>query len=171
MYNRIIKIVLAALSLIWAVYQFIEGNIGTGIWFVLLSAFIVLFIFKNEHIMVAFWYLRKNNMPKAKIAIGRIKHPEKLIKSQEAYYYYLTGLAESQSAGVGKSEKYFKRALSIGLRMKNDQAVAKLNLAAIAMYKRRKREATHLLNEAKKLDKHNMLTDQIKQLKDQLKKI
>ena len=110
-------------------------------------------------------------MPKAKIAIGRIKHPEKLLKSQEAYYYYLTGLAESQSAGVGKSEKYFKRALSIGLRMKNDQAVAKLNLAAIAMYKRRKREATHLLNEAKKLDKHNMLTDQIKQLKDQLKRI
>jgi len=171
MYNRIIKIVLAALSLIWAVYQFVEGNIGTGIWFVLLSALIVLFIFKNEHIMVAFWYLRKNNMPKAKAAISRIKHPEKLIKSQEAYYYYLFGLAESQSSGIGKSEKYFKRALSIGLRMKNDQAVAKLNLAAIAMYKRRKREATTLLNEAKKLDKHNMLTDQIKQLKDQMKKI
>jgi hypothetical protein len=39
------------------------------------------------------------------------------------------------------------------------------------MQKRRKREATLLLNEAKKLDKQNMLTDQIKMMKEQMKKI
>jgi hypothetical protein len=32
-------------------------------------------------------------------------------------------------------------------------------------------EATTLLNEAKKLDKQNMLNDQIKMMKEQLKKI
>ena len=171
MYNRIIKITLASISLIWAIYQFTLGHIGNGIWFVLLAAFIVLFIFKNEHIMLAFWYLRKNKLTKAGQAVDQIKHPEKLLKSQEAYYYYLKGLVESQTSGIGKSEKYFKRALSVGLRMKQDRAVAKLNLAAIAMYKRRKREATLLLNEAKKLDQHKMLSDQIKQLKDQMKRI
>lgn len=171
MYNRIIKIVLASISLLFAVYQFYLGNIGSGIWLVLLAGLIVLLIFKNEHIILAFIYLRRNKMDKAMKAIGRIKHPEKLVKSQEAYCYYLRGLAESQSSGVGKSEKYFKRALSTGLRMKQDRAVAKLNLAAIAMYKRRKREATTLLTEAKKLDTHNLLADQIKQLKDQMKRI
>ena len=55
--------------------------------------------------------------------------------------------------------------------MDYDVAMAKLSLAGIAMQKRRKREATMLLNEAKKLDKQNMLGDQIKMMKEQMKKI
>jgi hypothetical protein len=39
------------------------------------------------------------------------------------------------------------------------------------MQKRRKREATMLLNEAKKLDKNNMLTEQIRMMQQQMKKI
>jgi hypothetical protein len=52
-----------------------------------------------------------------------------------------------------------------------DLAVAKINLAGIAMSRRRKIEATNLLNEAKKLDKQNMLKEQITMMKQQLKKI
>jgi len=52
-----------------------------------------------------------------------------------------------------------------------DLAVAKLNLAGIAMSRRRKIEATNLLNEANKLDKQNMLKEQITMMKQQLKKI
>ena len=55
--------------------------------------------------------------------------------------------------------------------MDMDLAVAKLNLAGIAMSRRRKMEATALLNEAKKLDKQDMLNDQIKMMKEQMKKI
>jgi tetratricopeptide (TPR) repeat protein len=171
MINRIIKIVISSLLFIYAIYQFYEGNIGNGIGLIFIIGFIVLLIFRNEHIMLAFWFLRKNQLPKAGKALSRIKHPDQLVKKQEAYYYYLTGLIESQLQGIGKAEKYFKKALSLGLRMNQDKAVAKLNLAAIAMYKRRKREATMLLSEAKKLDKHNMLADQIKQIQQQLKKV
>jgi len=57
------------------------------------------------------------------------------------------------------------------LSMDMDLAVAKLNLAGIAMSRRRKMEATALLNEAKKLDKQNMLKDQITMMKEQMKKI
>ena len=55
--------------------------------------------------------------------------------------------------------------------MKHDLAMAKLSLAGILMQKRRKREATMLLNEAKKLDKHGMMTQQIKIMQTQLKRI
>ena len=55
--------------------------------------------------------------------------------------------------------------------MKHDLAMAKLSLAGIVMQKRRKREAKLLLNEAKKLDKQNMLADQIKLMQQQLRKI
>ena len=59
----------------------------------------------------------------------------------------------------------------MGLKMKHDQAMAKMSLATAAMSRRRKKEAQILLNEAKKLDKHGMLSDQIKMIKEQMKRI
>ena len=72
---------------------------------------------------------------------------------------------------LSQAEKFFKKAIELGLSMDQDLALAKLQLAGIAMSKRRKIEATKLLAEAKKLDKHGMLKDQMKMLKDQMKKI
>jgi hypothetical protein len=54
--------------------------------------------------------------------------------------------------------------------MDQDLAMAKLSLAGIAMSKNRKMEAEKLLSEAKKLDKHGMLKDQIVMMKAQMKK-
>ena len=70
-----------------------------------------------------------------------------------------------------EAEKYFKKAEKLGLNMSADMAMTKLNLAGIAMTKNRKREAEQLMAEAKKLDKHNMLDDQIKMMKQQMKKM
>jgi len=55
--------------------------------------------------------------------------------------------------------------------MNTDLAMAKLSLAGILMQKRRKREATTLLSEAKKADTHNVLSQQIKMMQQQMKKI
>lgn len=170
MYNREIKIFLSIAILAFSVYLFTEGEIGYGIVVLLLMGLVVLSIFRDERILRAFYYLRKNDMAKAGVVLSKIKHPEKLIRTQEAYYNYLNGLVLSQTQ-MNKAEKYFKRALSIGLRSDTDKAVAKLNLAGLAMSRRRKREATSLLTEVKKLDKHNMLDDQVKMIKQQLKRI
>ena len=100
-----------------------------------------------------------------------IKKPEAaLVKKQQGYFNYLHGIMLSQT-NINQSEKYFKKAIELGLSMDMDLAVAKLNLAGIAMTRRRKLEATSLLNEAKKLDKQNMLKEQITMMKDQMKKI
>ena len=71
---------------------------------------------------------------------------------------------------INEAEKYFRKAISLGLSMNHDLAMAKLNLAGIAFSKRRKQEAQKLLSEATKLDKQGMLTDQIKMMKQQMKK-
>jgi hypothetical protein len=71
---------------------------------------------------------------------------------------------------MNEAEKYFKTAISLGLSMDHDLAMAKLNLAGIAFSKRRKVEANKLLAEAQKLDKRDMLKDQIKMMKEQMKK-
>ena len=171
MYNKEIKAGLAFLSLAYAVYQFIEVEIGNGIFFTLLAGLFVLFIFRHERILLAFVQLRKQDFEKAEKHLLKIKHPDRLVKSQRAYYYYLMGLLSSQSKSLGKSEKFFKKALNIGLRMSHDQAMAKLNLAGIAAAKRKKREAITLLNQAKKLDSKGMLDDQIKMMRSQLGRI
>ncbi|GAA4272130.1 DUF2892 domain-containing protein [Aquimarina gracilis] len=171
MYNKNIKLVIAALIIGWAVWQIIEGYIGNGIMLILLSLIFVFLYFKNEMILLAFLRLRKQDFAGAKKWLDKIKNPESaLTTKQQGYYNYLLGIMLSQT-NITQAEKYLKRAIKLGLSMNQDLAVAKLNLAGIAMTKRRKREAQTLLTEAKKLDKHNMLKDQIAMMKQQMKKI
>mgnify|MGYP000911782230 CR=1 FL=1 len=170
MFHKNIKIVLAVLLFAAAIWQFTESNIGNGIFLLFLLIIPVFLYFKNEYILLAFLKLRKQDFPGAKIWLDRIKNPETaLVRKQQGYYNYLNGLMLSQT-NLHQSEKFFKKAVELGLSMDMDMAVTKLNLAGIAMSRRRKLEATALLNEAKKLDKQNMLKDQITMMKNQMKK-
>ena len=171
MFHRYIKIAIAVLIFAFAIYQFTLGNIGNGIFLILLSAFPILFFFRNEFLLLAFLRLRKQDMVGTKKWLDRIKNPETaLIKKQRGYYNYLYGIVSSQT-NLTQAEKYFKAALKYGLNMSYDEAMARLSLAGIAMQKRRKREAQEYLTQAKKLDKQNMLKDQIRMMQEQLKRI
>ncbi len=122
-------------------------------------------------ILLAFLRMRKQDLEGTQKWLDKIKNPEAaLITKQQGYYNYMHGIIHSQK-NLTQAEKYFRRALKLGLTMDYDIAMAKLSLAGISMQKRRKREATTLLNEAKKLDKNNMLTEQIKMMQKQMKKI
>jgi len=141
---------------------------GWGILVLLLSILVFVTYFFNENMLLAQWFLRKDNMPKAEQFLNRITNYEKqLIRVQHGYYQLLMGLIESRKAPM-QSEKYFKKALALGMHMDHNVALAKLSLAGIAMGKRNKREAQMYLTEAKKADKNKLLADQIKQMKDQL---
>lgn len=169
MYNKIIKLIIAAGILAFAIYQFIENNIGNGIALIFLAGVFIFLYFKNEFILLAFLKLRKQNFEGAKQWLDKIKNPEAaLVKKQQGYYNYLNGIMVMQN-NMNDSEKYFKKAISLGLSMDHDLAMAKLNLAGIAFSKRRKQEAQKLLTEAQKLDKHGMLADQIKMMKQNMK--
>lgn len=171
MFNKNIKLVITGLIIAYAVYQIIEGYIGNGIFLILFSLIFVFLYFRNEMILLAFLRMRKQDMEGTQKWLDKIKNPEgALIKKQQGYYNYLHGILHSQK-NLTQAEKFFRKALKLGLSMDYDVAMAKLSLAGIAMQKRRKREATTLLNEAKKLDKNNMLTDQIKMMQQQMKKI
>lgn len=170
MFNKNIKLVIAVLIIAYSVYQFTEGYIGNGIFLILLSLIFIFLYFRNEIILLAFLRMRKQDMEGTERWLSKIKNPETaLVKKQQGYYNYLQGIIFSQR-NLTQAEKYFKKALKLGLNMDYDLAMAKLSLAGIAMQKGRKREATTLLNEAKKLDKNGMLTDQLKMMKQQMKR-
>lgn len=171
MYNKNIKLVLAVLVFAAAIWQMTESFIGNGIMLILLSGMFVFLYFKNEIILLAFLRLRKQDFPGAKKWLDKIRDPKAaLVRKQQGYYYYLNGLMVSQT-NMNEAEKHFRQAEKLGLSMSTDMAMVKLNLAGIAMTKNRKREADLLLAEAKKLDKHNMLDEQIKMMKQQMKKV
>lgn len=170
MYNKIIKLIIAIGLIGYAVYLFTEGYIGNGIMFILLASVFIFLYFKNEFILLAFLRLRKQDFEGAKKWLNRIKNAESaLVKKQQGYFNYLHGIMVSQS-NMNEAEKYFKKAISLGLSMDYDLAMAKLNLAGIAFSKRRKQEAQKLLTEANKLDKQGMLTEQIKEMKQNMKR-
>jgi tetratricopeptide (TPR) repeat protein len=171
MFNKNIKLVLAFLIIAYAGYQFAEGEIGNGIFLILLSLIFVFLYFRNEFILLAFLRMRKQDLEGTEKWLKKIRNPQTaLTTKQQGYYNYLYGIIYSQK-NLTQAEKYFRKALKLGLNMDYDLAMAKLSLAGIAMQKRRKREATTLLQEAKKLDKNNMLGEQIKMMQQQLKRI
>ncbi len=171
MFNKNIKLVIAVLITAWAVFEFTKGHIMNGISILLLAGIFVFFYFKNEILLLSFLKLRKQDMEGTAKLLDRIKNPSSaLLKKQEGYYNFLRGITLSQT-NLTLAGRHFKKALDLGLSMDHDKAMAKLQLAGIAMTKRRKREATNLIAEAKKLDKHGMLTDQIRMVKQQMKKI
>jgi hypothetical protein len=151
-----------------AIALMVFGYWGWGILAVLISILVLATYFYNENMLLAQWFLRKDNMPKAEAFLKKITNYEtQLVRMQHGYYNLLVGLVESRKAPM-QSEKYFKKALSLGMQMDHNIALAKLSLAGIAMGKRNKREAQMYLTEAKKADKNKLLADQIKQMKDQM---
>ena len=170
MFSKNIKLVLALLCIGYSLYLFYDNYIGNGILLFSLSGLFVLLYFKNEVIFFAFLRLRKQDFNGTAKWLSRISNPESsLVRKQQGYFNYMHGILESQK-NLTKAEKFFKKALQLGLSMKHDQAMAKMSLAGILMQKKRKREAQQLLQEAKRLDQHGMLTSQMKLMQQQMKK-
>ena len=126
MFPKFIKSVLAIASLGYAVYQFIEGNIGNGIAMIFLAGIFVFLYYKNELILLSFLRLRKQDFDGTQRWLNRIKKPESaLTQKQQGYFYFLHGVIEAQK-NLTKAERHFKKAISLGLNMKHDLAMAKL---------------------------------------------
>ena len=168
--NKYIKLVIAAVLIALAIFLFTQREYGWGITSLLLAVFPILFYFRNENILLAFWFLRKEEMPKAKKWLLKIKNPSsELVPKQMGYYNYMMGITEAQD-NISASEKYMKEALDYGLSFDHDRAMANLSLAGAAMSKGKKKEAENYIKEAKKNDSKGMFADQIKMMNGQLKR-
>jgi len=163
-----IRLIIAFALLGSAIALIFFGFWAWGILLILLAILVGVTFFFNEKMLIAQYYLRKEDMDKAEQWLKKITNYEKeLVQPQHGYYHLLIGLIESRRAPL-QSEKYFKKALSLGMTMDHNVALAKLSLAGIAMSKRNKREATMYLQEAKKADKNKLLAEQIKMMQGQM---
>jgi hypothetical protein len=166
--SNIVRLIISCVIAAAGVAMCVFGIWGWGILVFFIGGLILLTYFFNENMIIAQFYMRKENMDKAEQWLGKITSYEKqLNKNQFGYYNLLLGLMESRRAPL-KSEKFFKKSLQLGMKMSHNIALAKLSLAGIAMAKRNKREAQMYLQEAQKDDKNKLLSEQIKMLKAQM---
>ncbi len=64
---------------------------GWGILLIFVSILVLITFFYNENMLIDQWHLRKDNMAKAEVSLGRIKNFEReLYKVQYGYYNLLT---------------------------------------------------------------------------------
>jgi hypothetical protein len=166
--SNIVRLIIACVVMGAAVAMSVFGFWGWGILVLLIGGLILLTYFFNENMLIAQYFLRKDNVNESEKYLLKITDYEKqLFKGQHGYYNLLIGLIESRKAPM-KSEKYFKKALQLGMTMSHNTALAELSLAGVSMAKRNKREAEQYLSAAKKHDKNGLLADQIKMMKGQM---
>ncbi|AFJ90503.1 hypothetical protein [Blattabacterium sp. (Blaberus giganteus)] len=165
------KIVLFLLILLGSIFSFFHKNYLYGFILLLFSLIPIFFIFRNEFLLLAFIKIRKKDMKGLKKYLGYVKNPKlQLTKNQMAYYYFLNGILYSEN-NIFQSENYMQKALDLGLKFKQNIAIAKLNLAIASLSKGNKKKAESLLLEAKKMDVTGLLHDQIQIIKIQIKKM
>jgi tetratricopeptide (TPR) repeat protein len=168
MLGFIFRVIIACGLLSFTTYLFASGSWGWGIFMIFPSLIFGFTFFRNENMIFALNQMRVGNQDKAKKYINRIKAPQFLPRKQHAYILYLKALMNAQEMGFAQSEQLLRKALTLGLRTNEDNAVARMQLAGICAQTGRKSEAASLLSEAKKFDKNGMLKDQIKTMQSQL---
>lgn len=169
MLGFIIRCAVALSMLSLTVYCFATGHWGWGITLVLPVALVILSFFRNENMILALNQMRLGNQDKAKTYMNRITAPQFMPRRQHAYVTYLQAVLNSQEFGHAKTEQMLRKAIGLGLRTDQDNAVARMHLAGICAQTGRRQEAEKLLKEAKKMDSSGMMKDQINMLMGQLK--
>ena len=168
MINFIIRCAVAAASLFFTVALFYNGYWGWGIMMILLDVIVGFSFFRNERMIMGLNAMRMGDTEKAKNHINKISAPQFLPKKQHAYVLFLKAVLGTQELGFAKSEELLRKAITMGLRTGQDNAVARMHLAGICAQTGRKTESLTLLAEAKKLDTAGMMKEQINQMQKQM---
>ena len=168
MIGFIIRTLLALVSLSLLTYSFYTGHWGWGIVLIFVTALVGLSFFRNPYMILALNQMRTGNHEKAYHYLNKISSVNFLPRKQHAYVLYLKAMLGTQDLGFSKSEQMLRKALEMGLRTQQDNAVARLHLSGICAQTGRKTEALSLLSEAKKLDKEGVLKEQTSMMQKQL---
>ena len=110
---NIFRLIIACVIFACAITLCFFGFWWWGILVLFIGGIVLLSFFFNENMVIAQWFLRKENNDKAEIWLLKIKDYEKeLNKNQHGYYNLLIGLVESRKAPM-KSEKILQESFAI----------------------------------------------------------
>lgn len=169
--NKNTKLFIFFIIFIGIIFSFFQKKYLISIFLTLLSFIPLLFFFRNEFLILAFFKMNQKNMNKVNEYLKKIKNPKKqLTKNQIPYFYFLKGVLYSEK-NIQRSEFYMKKSINSGLKNKQNLAIANLSLAISSLSKGDKYATKFFLKEAKKIDSSGILKEQIQIIKNKMKKI
>ena len=113
--------------------------------------------------------MQQGQMDKAMDVMTSIKDPEKLADSEKGMYYLTCGNVFMQERKFPDAERMFLKALEVGFKDPNQEAMVHLNLAGIYFNRRNVNKGKELVLKAKKLATMDEVKGEIKKIEIQLK--
>ncbi|MFK7807586.1 MAG: tetratricopeptide repeat protein [Saprospiraceae bacterium] len=163
------RLVLVLLFIVIGIVLHVKLGIGSA-WYLYVAALLLLathFLFGN--VWAAFGLMKKGHIEKAESMMDQIKRPDFLLKSHQAYYHFIKGIAALQNKEFPEAEEHLTGALQRGLRTVNDEALVTLNLAHLCFAQNRKEEAAAYLKKVKALSYNDlMLKDKVAEMEKAL---
>lgn len=156
-YHYARQLIIASL---FAVLIFVFFNQGLSTtWFLYLAIVLLLLVsfvlFGN--VWLAFHYLKKGDLVQSEKLLHTTLLPEYLYKGHRAYYFFIKGMIFLQRKQLAEAELDLQKALDLGLRTSNDNAMAALNLAHIAFVEKRYQDAQQRVQLTKSFETKDLM--------------
>lgn len=167
-FERLVILFLVCTGLFFLV-TFTSGFVWS--WpFMLVMIFLVIRYFLLGSVGAAAQKLQVQDFEGAKKMLGYTYKPSWLRFGMEAMYYFLLSSINQNDKDMDGAEKNLRRSVELGLPDTDSNAMAYMNLAALAFQKNNKRECEEWVKKARKTKTTNtMITDYLDQIEQALK--
>ena len=172
MHYHKIRLALIILFIVLGIVLHTQSGIQDAIYFYVAAILLTAIHFLFGSVWQAFHQLKRGKFMEAEILLNQIKRPELLLKSPRAYYHFSKGMIALQNKSLEVGGKHFEEAVKLGLRNDNDRALAYLNLAHAAYFKKQFDVAKNHLKTAQSFETKDLIVkDHLSKLEKALGKV
>lgn len=164
MFTPFVRILILVLCTILSIIAALNNVWSLLILSSLISVFILFGYFRESCVPLAIKAVEKEDYEKLKLLIGEIRHPDRLNKTNEAYYYFVKGMMERYEEHYDDAEKLLNVALVTGLKKEVHQAMAVLALSDIMIVKGNKTKARKYFEQIRGLRVGSKLMPEIRKM-------
>ncbi|GGG84789.1 hypothetical protein GCM10007415_17570 [Parapedobacter pyrenivorans] len=164
---RAIVLVLAFISLVWAVYiqayqiaVLVGGAIGYLVWS----------HYREGTIFLATQAFQKKDYDRVRKLLADIKKPDYLRKGRRNYYEFMSGNLALKAEDYDAAERHFQIASRLPFRRPNDKAIVLVNLANINLRKQDFERVRAYIALARKLEVTSRVAQIINKIENEIPK-
>lgn len=168
MFTTRIRFILIFVNLIIGIILQVKYGFSPALYLYITCLILLFTHFAFGNVWPAFNKLQKGKILEAEALINDIKRPDWLIRQNRSYYHFIKGMIALQQKNLQEGEAQLKIAVTRGLRSKNDNALALLNLAHISFVEKRWTDSRNYLRQTHSFNPSDLM---IKQKIEELEKL
>ena len=171
MFTLKVRVGLGIAALLAAVVSLFYQNYPSMLLYIICIIMLVVGYYRNGTVWLALQQLQRQKYDKADAYLNEIKQPERLAKGQQGYYYFIKAFVAMSRDDIHSAESLFKKALKIGVRTQNKEALVYLHLADIRAVHQDKEAAEGYLQKIKTLKYRPSMQSFINEVSENVEKL